>query len=81
MLTFSESHFHSHSVIPMTVHFLSLSGVDDVGTPLHIVRLLTFQPGILLCEIPYTADVLYEVGKYVGAIDRALKVGQWFPTS
>ena len=49
-------------------------GMEEAGPILHIVRLLTFQPGILLYEIPYTAEVLHQVGKYVGAINHALHV-------
>ena len=49
-------------------------GTEEAEPSLHIVRLLTFQPGILFCEIPYTAEVLHQVGKYVGAINHALHV-------
>ena len=39
------------------------------------VRLLTFVPGRVLNEMSLTTELLYEVGKTVGRLDRDLKVG------
>ena len=41
----------------------------------NIVRLLTFVPGTILKLVPYTARLMYDVGKAVGAIDLTLQVG------
>ena len=51
-------------------------GTEEAEPSLQVVRLLTFQTGILFCEITYTAEVLHQVGKYtyLGAINHALHV-------
>ena len=38
-------------------------GTQEAEPSLQIMRLLTFQAGIVFCEIPYTAEVSYQVGK------------------
>ncbi|KAK6185273.1 hypothetical protein SNE40_007541 [Patella caerulea] len=39
----------------------------------HIVRLLTYLPGDVLLNYPFTSNLLYENGKFVGQIANAFK--------
>ncbi|XP_023711328.1 hydroxylysine kinase isoform X3 [Cryptotermes secundus] len=39
----------------------------------HVVRLLTYQPGKLLKEVPCTKQLMLKVGKFVAEIDHMLK--------
>lgn len=41
---------------------------------IHMVRLMTFLPGEILITIPYTPDILYQVGRFAGAMDKYLMV-------
>ncbi|KAG0724729.1 Hydroxylysine kinase [Chionoecetes opilio] len=54
--------------------YAKISGdqVGEVGGE-HIVRLLTFIPGKILCQVPYTAQLFYEGGVYVARLDNVLK--------
>ena len=47
--------------------------VGEVGGE-NIVRLLTFMPGKILHQVPYTASLLYEIGTFVGKMNNELKV-------
>ena len=38
------------------------------------VRLLTFIPGQVLCDVPWTEDLLYQLGRRLGEVDLALQV-------
>ena len=38
------------------------------------VRLLTFIPGQVLCDVPWTEDLLYHLGRHLGEVDLALQV-------
>lgn len=40
----------------------------------NIVRLLTFLPGKILHQVPYTAQLFFEGGALVARIDNELKV-------
>ncbi|KAG0724731.1 Hydroxylysine kinase [Chionoecetes opilio] len=54
--------------------YAKISGdqVGEVGGE-HIVRLLTFIPGKILCQVPYTAQLFYEGGVHVARLDNVLK--------
>lgn len=52
--------------------YYSLEKLKESGD--HIVRLLEFLPGKIFYEVPPTSDLLYDVGRYVGNMDRVLKV-------
>lgn len=53
------------------VYDLPERGSDGRG--FHIVRLLTFVPGQLMVEAPYTERLLYRVGQYVSSMQKALE--------
>ena len=38
------------------------------------MRMLTYQPGKLLKEVPLTQPLMIKVGKFIGEMDRVLKV-------
>jgi Ser/Thr protein kinase RdoA (MazF antagonist) len=38
------------------------------------VRMLTYQPGKLLKEVPLTQALMMKIGKFIGEMDRVLKV-------
>ena len=40
----------------------------------HVVRMLTYQPGKLLQQAPLTQALMMKVGKFIGEMDRVLKV-------
>lgn len=40
---------------------------------IHMVRLMTYLPGQIFAQIPYTPDILYQVGRFAGAMDRCLQ--------
>ena len=42
---------------------------------LHLVRLLTFVPGDIISQVPYTPDLLVQVGGCVAKLNRTLVVG------
>lgn len=44
------------------------------NTSNYIVRLLTFVPGTLLRDVPYTKELLFELGELAGKFDNVLKV-------
>ena len=46
---------------------------DDTGST-HIVRLLSFLDGQIFANVPYTPDLLYQAGKFIGGIERTLQV-------
>ncbi|XP_069688516.1 hydroxylysine kinase isoform X2 [Periplaneta americana] len=39
----------------------------------HIVRLLTYQPGQIMNQVPCTEQMFYNIGKFVGLVDEELK--------
>lgn len=49
------------------------SYIDTSGRK-HVVRLLTYQPGKLLKEVPCTQQLMLKVGKFVAQMDHVLKV-------
>jgi Ser/Thr protein kinase RdoA (MazF antagonist) len=49
------------------------SYIDNNGRK-HVVRLLTFQPGNLLKEVPCTHQLMLKVGKFIAQMDHVLKV-------
>ena len=51
-----------------------LFSLDPEEDEVHVVRLVTYIPGIVFHKIPYTADMLYELGQHVGRLDKVLKV-------
>ena len=38
------------------------------------VRLLPFIPGRVLCDVPWTAELLYNMGRWIGRVSSALQV-------
>ncbi|KAK7792468.1 hypothetical protein R5R35_013860 [Gryllus longicercus] len=46
---------------------------SESGHKKYIVRLLTFQPGEILHNVPCTSSLLYELGSYVAKINILLK--------
>lgn len=38
------------------------------------MRMLTYQPGKLLKEVPLTQTLMIKIGKFIGEMDRVLKV-------
>jgi Ser/Thr protein kinase RdoA (MazF antagonist) len=52
----------------------AMSGtIDDAGGKAHIVRLLSFMPGINLAEVPLTPKVLRALGATTARLDKALR--------
>jgi len=52
----------------------AMSGsIDDAGGKAHIVRLLSFMPGIDLAEVPMTPKVLRALGATTARLDKALR--------
>ncbi|KAK2176613.1 hypothetical protein NP493_652g03063 [Ridgeia piscesae] len=79
-----KKHVDAESAIQRELHkagfscpqpVLNVRGEDDPHSQssLHVVRLLIYQPGSLICEIAYTPDIMHQVGRYVGAVDRTLR--------
>ena len=50
------------------------STVAGTNSTKHVVRMLTFQPGKLLKQVPVAQTLMMKVGKFVGEMDRVLKV-------
>lgn len=46
---------------------------NDTNGRKHVVRLLTYQPGKLLKEVPCTQQLMFKVGKFVAQLDHVLK--------
>lgn len=40
----------------------------------NLVRLLTFLPGKILSQVPYTAQLFFELGALVARVDNELRV-------
>ena len=40
-----------------------------------MVRLMTFIPGEIFVNVPYTPNLLYQAGRHVASIEKALMVG------
>jgi Ser/Thr protein kinase RdoA (MazF antagonist) len=52
----------------------AMSGsIEDAGGKAHIVRLLSFMPGIDLAEVPMTPKVLRALGATTARLDKALR--------
>ncbi len=52
----------------------AMSGsIDDAGGKAHMVRLLSFMPGIDLAEVPQTPKVLRALGATIARLDKALR--------
>ena len=51
-----------------------LFSLDPEEDEVHVVRMLTYIPGIVFHKIPYTAEMLHEVGRHVGRLDKVLRV-------
>ena len=52
----------------------AMSGsIDGAGGKAHIVRLLSFMPGIDLAEVPLTSKVLRALGAATARLDKALR--------
>ncbi|XP_078541349.1 hydroxylysine kinase-like isoform X2 [Lissotriton helveticus] len=53
---------------------LSLQSADyGLGKKDHVVRLMTYLPGVPLAKIPAGPDLLYEVGQLAAKLDKALQ--------
>jgi len=52
----------------------AMSGfIDGAGGKAHIVRLLSFMPGIDLADVPLTPNVLHALGATTARLDKALR--------
>ena len=50
---------------------------NETGEPphgYHLVRLMTFIPGEIFVNVPYTPNLLYQAGRHVASIEKALMV-------
>lgn len=50
---------------------------DENGDPphgFHLVRLLTFLPGEIFVNVPYTPNLLHQAGRHIANIEKALIV-------
>ena len=54
--------------------FKNLSAAETILSKNHLIRLLTFVPGILFYDADATENLLYEAGSYIAQIENHLKV-------
>ena len=54
--------------------FIAESETGEPPHGYHLVRLMTFIPGEIFVNVPYTPNLLYQAGRHVASIEKALKV-------
>ncbi|XP_006142672.1 hydroxylysine kinase [Tupaia chinensis] len=55
-------------------HTASLMSIDSgSGVKSHLVRLLTYLPGRPVAEIPFSAQLLYNIGRLAASLDKTLE--------
>ena len=56
--------------------FIAETETDEPPHGYHLVRLMTFIPGEIFVNVPYTPNLLYQAGRHVASIEKALMV--WY---
>jgi len=54
-------------------HSINGKESESVQLGVHIVRLLTYVPGQLIVQVPYTPSLLHSVGQHLGRVENALQ--------
>lgn len=75
MMFLREEGFPTATAVPTRDgEILSLESIDyGSGIKEHMVRLLTYLPGVPLAKTPAGPDLLYEVGQLAAKLDKALE--------
>lgn len=52
--------------------------IENLSSGQHVVRLMNFLPGKAIFQVPPSARLFYQLGKFIAQLDESLKVQEQF---